>query len=522
MSNCKHAKGISRRNFIKGTLLGAGAMTLSGLDASASPMTEAPKEWNLEADVLVMGAGGTGLVSAIEAVEAGATVIVLEKAPIVGGTTALSGAVIQASETEFQKAAGVTGDSTEAHYQFWMRTGEGIADPELVKVMAENGPKNIQWLVAHGLTYINVYGVDPIPYMDEDIMKPRIHVPGGGAKDYKPGSGRNYVELLHGTAKKKGVRFILDTQATALIQDAKSRVIGLRAQQNGKVILCKAKRGVVISSGGMDRNKDMARSFSPQQLWALENGRCYAVPTNTGDGIRMAMAVGADLAGMGGTIGTPIHPVGTAMVFRGNPMVPGIWVNQYGQRFVNEAAHYAYVMRAVFDQEAHMAWAIFDESGKSKGGKAIGGHWKPLSHDLSKEIADGSVKTGTTPGELADVLGIDASQLETTIERWNQDTTHGKDTLFHKKVGLEPLKRAPFYAKQITEVNLGSCGGLKINGKGQVKNVNGLIIPGLYAGGMAAGGFIGPYYPGSGTAIASTVCFGRIAGRNAASEKPWE
>ena len=205
----------------------------------------------------------------------------------------------------------------------------------------------------------------------------------------------------------------------------------------------------------------------------------------------------------------------------GLPEVPGIWVNKHGQRFINEGAHYAYAMRAVFQQEQHLAWAVFDEGVREMGGAAIGGIWGPWSEDLNEEISSGMVKSGDTLTALGSSIGMNGAQLETTVAKWNEDVERGEDSLFHKEVGLVALNRAPYYATLVAEVNLGSCGGLKINTEAQVVDVNGEVIPRLYAGGMVAGGFIGPYYPGSGTALNSTVTFGRIAGENAVAEEDW-
>jgi urocanate reductase len=222
--------------------------------------------------------------------------------------------------------------------------------------------------------------------------------------------------------------------------------------------------------------------------------------------------------GMGGTIGVQAVTMGTDALAEGVPVVPGIWVNVNGQRFVNEATHYAYSVRAVFNQQAHVAWAIFDDKVRSMGGAALGGIWGAWSDDLKDEMSKGRVKSAATLAELAKAIGVNADALPLTVQKWNEDAKAGKDTIFQKQVGLQALETGPFYAVQVTSVNLGSCGGLKINAKCQVIDVNGQAIPHLYAGGMAAGGFCGPYYPGSGTAVLATVVLGRIAGENAAKE----
>jgi len=521
MTEKKTEKALSRRTFIKGAAIGAGAFTLSGIKANAMPVWEAPEKWDLETDVLILGAGGAGLVSAIEAAVKGATVTILEKSPVVGGTTSIAGGVIQAVGTDVQKNAGISGDTTEAHYQYWLQSAEGIANKELVKLLAESTPINMKWLMSHGLSYGFVGGVSPIPYIDPALMVDRIHIPVAMEETPKMGSGGgNHVAALYKAAKKAGVKFVLEAPAEMLIYKKGVGVIGVKAKKDGKDFYAKAKRSVILSTGGYDHDKDMARAFSPQQLWALQSGKCICSPANTGDGMKMAMDLGADLEGLGGTIGTPSHMVGAAPFYP--PAVPGIWVNRYGRRFVNEGTHYAYAMRSVFNQEQHMVWAVFDEDVRLMGGKLIGGFWTRLSDDLKKEIDDGTIKSGTDPAELAKNSGIDAGQLKTTIEKWNQDVSAGKDTVFNKEYGLKPIARAPFYAVRITERNLGSCGGLKIDTDTRVIDVNGEQIPRLYAGGMVTGGFIGPYYPGSGTAFAATVCFGRIAGKNAADKEPWD
>ena len=506
---------ITRREFMKGAALGGAALAGAGALASCSPAAECPapgvpEKWDKEADVVVVGGGGTGIVAAIEAAEAGSSVLVLEKAAVVGGTTSLSGAVIQASNTEYQRAAGIEGDTPEKHYQYWITAAEGQADPVLVKVLADNAPGNIQWLVDHGVEYAAVYPVDPIATVDEELMVARIHIPGPPGSQPAPGAGEKYhISILYPVAQDKGVEFMLETPGTGLVRDPEKGVIGVRAESGGEEIYVKARKAVILATSSFDHDEEMARAFSLQQLWAMQTGMVATVPTDTGDGIKMAMEVGADLAGMGGTIGVPMPGIGGAAA-------PGIWVNKYGQRFVNEAGHYAFKSRAVFNQVEHIAWAVFDEKVKEQGGAALG--W---SEDLSEEIASGVVKTGDTLRALAQAIGVNGAELEATVEKWNADVADGEDTLFGTATGLQAIDKAPYYASQMYEWNLGSHGGVRINTDARVMDVHGEAIPRLYAGGMAAGGLVGPYYPGSGTAVAATVCFGRIAAQNAAAEEAW-
>jgi fumarate reductase flavoprotein subunit len=323
---------------------------------------------------------------------------------------------------------------------------------------------------------------------------------------------------MYRNAKKIGVKILMETAVKALIHDPTKGVVGVQAQAEKEKIHGFAKKAVIIASGGYDHNRKMARAFSPQQLWALETGRCYAAPTNTGDGIRIAMAVGADLADMGGVIGLVNHAIGIGPLMPGQSVVPGVFVNKYGQRFVNESGHYAYVMRSVFSQEDHIAWAIFDEKVRKMGGKALGGELAKFSDDLEKELAEWLFKKSNTLKGLAEAIGVNAEQFEMTLNKYNKDMAAGKDSLFHKKIGLQTIDTPPFFAIQVREISLGTCGGIKINTNAQAIDVNGAPIPGLYAAGMTAGGFTGPYYPGSGTALTANITFGRIAGTQAAMQ----
>lgn len=512
MARESESKRLPRRQLLKGAAVAGAGMAAAGVFGGAKPawaQTSVPEQWDREADVVIVGAGGTGIVAAIEALEADATVIVLEKAGDVGGTTALSGGIIQGSSSEFQMEQGIEGDTADDHYEYYIQAGEGIADPDLVRLMADNSGPNITWLRDHGVAYEQLSTVSPIPGVDPALMAaPRLHYTQASPGD--PRRGAAHVATLYAVAQEGGAEFLLNTAATGLVRDPEQGVIGVRADENGTEVFIKANRAVILATSSYDHNEEMARAFSPQQLWAIQTGLVATAPTCTGDGIKMAMEVGADLAGMGGTIGVPQPGIGEASA-------PGIWVNKHGQRFVNEHAHYAYKSRAVFQQEGHLAWAIFDDKAREQVTAALG--W---STDLEDEVASGAVARGNTLRALANELGINPAQLQTTVEQWNRDVDNGEDNLFGKDVGLQAIDEGPYYGVQILEWNLGSCGGVKINTDAQVIDVLGEVIPRLYAGGMVAGGVIGPYYPGSGTAVCATVCFGRIAGGNAAAEEPWE
>ncbi len=512
---------MSRRNFLKTMGVLGGVAATSGMLAGCAPQKAAGVTWDKTADVVILGGGGAGLAAAISASKAGAgkSVVVLEKGAAVGGSTSISGGVIQAAGTKYEaEFKNVTDDTPEKHYQFYMQTSEGFVDPELVKVLTDNAPAAIDWMVGLGLTYVNTYAVSPNPNVDEQNRLPRIHVPGGGGDTAKAGTGAVHVAVLEKNVKDLGLEIMLNTTAKNLVMDDAGNVVGVKAKSDGKAMMIKANKGVIIATSGFDRDVDMCKAFSLQQLWELETGVCYVAPGNTGDGIKMGMAAGAALASLGGTIGVEAVAMGADPLAEGVTAVPGIWVNLQGQRFVNEATHYAYSVRAVFNQEAHKAWAIFDDKVRAMGGAVLGSIWGPWTDDLADEISKGKVFKADTLEELAAAIGVNEYQLPLTVAQWNEQAAAGEDKLFGKKVGLQAFETAPFYATPVTSVNLGSCGGLKINTKCQVMDVFGQPIPHLYAAGMAAGGFIGPYYPGSGTAVLATVVHGRISGEEVVKE----
>ncbi|WP_281653727.1 FAD-binding protein [Eggerthella sinensis] len=194
-------------------------------------------------------------------------------------------------------------------------------------------------------------------------------------------------------------------------------------------------------------------------------------------------------------------------------------MNKYGRRFVSESDHYAWVLRAIFAQEDHVAWGVFDAKAAALTGAVVGGV-SPMSDDFSKEIADGSVFVADTVEELAAAIDVPAANLQAALDTWNADMAAGqRDSQFPTRAcGLETIDTPPYYATRSYDYSLGALGGLKINTKAQVLDTAGEIIPHLYAAGQVAGGFMGSYYPGTGTGILATLAFGRSAGENALAE----
>jgi fumarate reductase flavoprotein subunit len=529
MALAKEAKGLTRRGFLEAATL-AGAAGVAGgvlagcsggdkcvleppdagdvaagqdsaqdVAAGADLQVEASVQpaWDEEFDVVVAGAGGAGLVAALAAAEAGASVLLLEKRDEVGGATGMSGGIIHAAGTQCQKAAGVIDDTPEKHAQYWLAAAEGWVDEALVRKLAEDAPAGVAWLAERGMTYSYVYAVDDIPLVDRALMPARLHIPTGAGEDWKQTKGGGiYTEHLRGLAEAQGVVIRTASPMLDLVASAGGGVAGVVAQAGDQVARVRARRGVVLATGGFSRNVDMAREYAARLHWEQGVALKIAPKAAVGDGIRAGRRLGAALAGLSGSISYPLTGVGR---MEPDGTIPGIWINRHGQRFVNEAAHYGYVMREVYRQEAHLVWAVWDQHGADAGA---------AGEDFKADTLEG----------LAQALGVPPDALARTVAQWNQDVAGGADRLFLKAGGLQPVDTPPFRAGVITYANVGSLGGLRIDVQARVLDQAGVPIPRLYAAGMTAGGFIGEFYPGSGTAITATLVFGRLAGAGAAAE----
>lgn len=486
------------------------AETTSGSDAETRAADSAAYTWDKEVDVVIVGAGGTGLAAAIEAAGGGADVLVLEKGEAVGGTTLRSGCVMQAAGTTFQKENSIyTDDTAEKHLQYYLAAGEGQVEEELVKDITTNAASHIDWLQDEvGVVWESIYGGCRIPYIDESLMADRIHSPEGGAAAV--------VDLLTKAAEDNGAVIECDTEVTCLITDEDNGVIGVEATQDGSTILVKALKAVLLSAASIDRNEEMAKELSPQQYWDLTTQDCYVAATNTGDGIRMGMQIGAAVCGFGGAIdynGTT--GVGTT---NANALFPCIFVNSRGLRFMCEESTYSYMMRAVYQQEMNFngpAYMIFAESSLN----TAASRWS--KDDIAEAVDAETVIEAASLEELAEAISVSAANLTDSVNNWNRYIDEGEDRAFDRTQGLEKLEGDTFYAMQIKSSNLGSIGGLKINAETQVLDANGEIIPRLYSAGLNAGGWLGNYYPSSGTAIMGCMHQGRKAGKAMAALKNW-
>ena len=505
-------KSMTRRTFVRGAGAVAGTAAMASLAgvAVAAP-AEDTGSWDASSDVVIVGAGGAGLVAGLVAAREGASVTLIDAASAVGGNTNNSSGVIQAAGTELQKSsAGVDDDTPAKHAEFYLACGEGQLDEELVRTVCDDAPACVSFMEELGVVYDTVYGNGVIPNVETGLQQPRIHLASGSNADGLT-YGAWHVAALKKACDEAGCTFVLDTEVSNLVRDADGVITGV-VDTTGKRY--EAKRGVILATCSFDRSEEMARAFSWHMLQALTDSHAVTVGTNTGAGIRMGMSVGADLTGFGGFIGLG-NNVGGTPTLPGMPEVPGIIVNKYGRRFVSESDHYAWVLRAGFAQEDHIMWSVFDSKAAALGGAVVGGV-SPMSDDLSEEVVSGSVLKADTVEGLAEQMGVPAGNLKAALDTWNADMAEtGKDSQFPTRAcGLEPIDEAPFYATRNYDYNLGAVGGLRVDpATCGVLDTDGEPILHLFAAGQVVGGFMGSYYPGTGTGVLATVSMGRTAGK---------
>ena len=444
-------------------------------------------------DVLVIGAGLAGFCASIEALAAGRSVLLLEKQSQVGGSTVLSGGAMAFAGTETQAEVGIDDDDARLRDDL-LRVGEYRNDPALVDAYVAAQRETWQWLRGHGVRFTSVQlgGGQSVPRSNRVDTRQMIDALHERAR------GHNRFTLLTGTPAERLIR-------------VDQRIAG--AVANGEEV--RARLGVVLTSGGFSRDETLLGLFAPAQRNALRIGG----RGNTGDGLRMACAMGAGLADIGyirGTFGT--HPdAGPEQLSIIHPIYKGaIAVNRRGMRFVDESLSYKIIGDACLQQPKGLAFQIFDQAIMDLSVPGV------ATSDMKAGLADGRVFQADTLDALASRAGIDAAGLHATLARYNADAATGRDTQFGRDGlsshygRLRAIETAPFYAFPSTSSVLATYGGIAVDPAMRVRDVFGAPIPGLFAAGEVTGGLHGAAYM-TGSSLGKSAIFGRIAGRNAAS-----
>lgn len=531
----------SRRNFLrKSAMVSVGVTAAAALSAcSGNNPAAAGKsdiQWDKEVDVLVVGSG-TVAMAAVAARDAGAEkVLIIEKGPGFGGTSALSGGGMWIPNNFVMKEQGYE-DNREDAFKYMMDITTGQSTEELINAYIDNAPKLIEWL-RDKYNFTWVLGSS----MFNDYYQRPGYRPFGRtvypAIDGKSAGGMGYWQLIRKICDDLGIEVMLDTAGKRLITDENGAVIGLYADSEGTEIAIKASKGVILGTGGFDFNKEMTAAFLRGPIYASN-----AVNTNTGDGHLMAMALGADLRNMNESWGLPFFPLeedklkGEAdwQTYRGKP--GAIVVNKHGERFGNEASSYELFQRAFYSWDSGaFEWrnipafwicdATFPEN-----------YFMPGSN-YQMGVTPDWIEKADTLEELCEKLGVDWAGFEATLTAFNENAKEGVDPVWHrgeydfdkgtagdltgkrtdlKNNCLAPLEQGPFYGAKYVPGTCGTSGGLRINGNAQVLDVWGQPIPNLYAVGNTSSSVMGAAYPGGGSTLGAGCVFGMLAGRHAAS-----
>ena len=474
----------------------ADALTNAGLDPNvfmreveaAAEVEKTPAE--LECDIVVVGAGGAGLTASVLATQEGANVILLEKMPFVGGNSLRAEGGMNAADTKVEAELGITDSTVDNFVDDTLRLGHDLANPDLVRTMAENSAEAVDWL----------YSIDaPLPEVvaTGGTTHKYLHKPEGGLP-----VGEYLVEKLKTQAENLGIDVRVNTKATEILMD-NGQAVGVMAEDAEHVYTIHAK-AVVITAGGFGANFDLMASYDE----SLRN----AVTTNhsgaTGDGILMAQAVGADTVDMEQI---QLHPTviqsdGT-LVSESVRSHGAIIVNTEGKRFVNDLAGRDVVSQAELKQPDGYCFIIFDQ------------HLQDEVALTQKFIDRGFTITGNTYEELAENMGLTGDAVQNfvnTMNTWNESVAKGEDAEFGRNNGMDAdLSTAPYYAIKIAPGIHHTMGGIKINTNAEVIDTNGNVIPGLFAAGETTGGIHGGNRVG-GNAVCDFIVFGRIAGKSAA------
>jgi fumarate reductase flavoprotein subunit len=501
---------VGRRNFLQALVVGGAAAATSTILASKWPR----KHWDEVADVAIVGFGAAGAAAALEASVHGADVLVLEKMSIGGGTTIMSGGTIYASETSIQRESGIR-DSAEEMFKLLMAAGKGLSRPELVKMVSRQSGEIIEWLLGLG---VRLY---PEPFIGEQFgceLYPeysRITPPAPRVHAVK-GMGEELFTTLAMAVAKRPIQVLLETPGNELLTEG-GKVIGIRARTKRGTLNIRAKKAVILTAGGFMYNREMLARFCPKGQKSLPLGN----PGDEGDGIQMGCKVGGKVWAMSDTNGLPAVRIPGQQL--GRPLLvnyycfPSVLVDRNGDRFVNEGIFYEFVNDGLLALEGSPpGYVIFDDVVRTQAEDEI---VKYFSSGLLKEIEGGLVIQASTVKSLAARIGIHAGRLSKTIVRYNDLASAGRDLDFGKTqgMGLGPVKRPPFFTIPVHPGMIATTGGLKINTRAQVLDKSDKAIPGLYAAGRTTGGVMGVVFPASGVNLLDALCFGRIAGRNAAS-----
>jgi len=438
-------------------------------------------------DIVIIGAGATGLTAAITAHDRGKKIIVLEKMPITGGNSQLAAGGMNAAGTALQKAKGIS-DSVDLMVRDTMKGGKNLNNPELVKLLANDSAAAVDWLMSIGADLSDVGRL-------AGASAARAHRPRGGAA-----VGAHITQVLKKNAEDRKIDIRVNSRVVKILEDGKGRATGVLVEGKHSKLYKIAAGAVIVATGGFSANPERVASYQPAYKGMTTSNQ----PGATGDGITLGSTAGADLVDMKEIQIHPTVAAGSRILIteavRGNG---AILINHEGKRFVNELTTRDAASAAILAQTGKSAFLVFDE-GIRKSLKQIEGYFH-----LNLVISGAGI------ADLAAKIKVPATELEATIAAYNKAVDEKNDAAFKRPDMPRSLKTPGFYAIEIMPGIHYTMGGLKINTGMQVIAKDGKPIAGLYAAGEGTGGVHGANRLG-GNSITQTIAFGRIVGENAA------
>jgi hypothetical protein len=512
----------------------AGAAVMAGLNSNEAQAN--PLRFDHVADIIVIGAGTSGLAASIRARDEGASVITVDSNFDIGGHGMLSGGgVILGGGTSLQQKFNIEDSADQVYLDHTNpdRHGGRYNDREIVRAFADNNVDTFEFLLANGVKFFNrapqlatfLGGIATIP-------RSQTTFPASGGFDVTIAgqNGSGLVRALEASARRKGVKFLLLHKMASIIRDSPTsgRVLGITTTHENKTVNIQAKRAVIIATGGHSGNVEFRRMFDPRLTEEYQQaGDSYTLQNAEGE--NAALAIGASIwgtanqtdeygnairkcvligcrSGYGSLIGTmrlkffpesPVFKRAGAIGLGVRDWQDVILVNMVGQRFWDETdSSYDFIAAcmgsAVLDagrtRVGGPIWAIFDSDAVKREG------WTPTPPNVD---LDAYFFTGSTLAELAGKLvknryqkrPMQADALEATVAKYNSFVDGGKDVEFNKPTPKYKVQTPPFYAAWATPLLHDSLAGLRVNGKYQVVDRQAQVIPGLYCVGESAGGF---------------------------------
>jgi fumarate reductase flavoprotein subunit len=493
---------------------------------------------NLTAELVVIGGGGAGLSAAIAAAENGCrNILVLEKAGTAAGSTAMAHDIFGA-ESPVQKRQGVDARKDELfkiamEWAHWTKI-----NPRIVRAFIDKSGDTIAWLEKKGLNFELIqYFPNQVPLVRHSVI----------------GHGHALMKTLRDNCRELGIKILTHTPGKKLLLDGEGKINGVMAEsKEGEFKI--TTRSVIVTTGGYGNNKEMLKQYCP---YYHDTMTYDGPPSNTGDGIRMAVEIGADTAGLGALNlhGPFLRPKSDSHAMKMDAMGPDgaplritlwflawepqmIWVNRHGRRFIDEGYQLAFFAfgNAVALQPDGIVYTLFDnknlkiieKEGLVRPGAAARANWLPVSaatplpgleREVQKQADKGELKISNSWDEIAGWIGADPAVLKHSIEEYNAACDDRQDNIFAKdRRYLLPLRTPPYYA---IRGHIGLCdayGGIKINEKMEALGTGDKPIPGLYAAGSTTGCWESEAYCYrlTGHLVGFALNSGRIAGETAA------